>query len=206
MEEIKERPKGVTPISVLNPVGTVLWKMVGTIKGAQGEQKVHWMPEAHAIQYADDGKFMFSHGGASWNSIGKSYFLTREECLADWGNKPTIEDLAEKERPELPDLNKIVVWRFDEVSILTIMVDNALVDLSELNWHHDIESESNYDPSCGDFLTLEEISGQILDKAPSGENQIIEVRIENPLKGVIYQYGNCQDNKWHKHGETRGYA
>lgn len=60
--------------------------------------------------------------------------------------------------------------------------------------------------SGGDFLTLEEISGQILDKAPSGENQIIEVRIEKPLNGVIYQYGNCQDNKWHKHGETRGYA
>lgn len=86
------------------------------------------------------------------------------------------------------------------------MVDNALVDLSELNWHHDIESESIYDPSGGDFLTLEEISGQILDKSLFIDNQIIEVRIENPLNGVIYQYGNYKNNKWHKHGETCGYA
>ncbi len=185
------------------PVGTVLWKMVGRLNGYCGhpaDNKIHWYPESYAIQYADDNKFMFTNGGGSWGTIGKVFFLTRETCLAAWGDKPLITDPPEPESPDPKDLNNLVVWRDGaDMSFLTITIDKLLFDPAALEWRHNAE----YDV---DSLTLEEISDQLLKMIPPEQDGIIEVRIETPLDGFIYQYGNHRDNKWYEYGKLQGYA
>lgn len=196
------------------PVGTVLWKMESGFNdycGSPADEKIHWRPEAHAIQHTNENVFMFSHGGASWGAIGKTYFLTREECIEDWGNRPMIEDPPPKgDPPPLPDLNKLEIWREDSVSILTITVccgfNREFVSTEKLDWHVDpnVDEWGHRFGFTVEHLTLQEISDQIKTLYPLCS--IIEVRREEPLKGVIYQYGNYGDDEWREHGTLNGYA
>lgn len=171
------------------------------------DDKIHWFPEAYAIQYVDANKFMCTHGGGSWNSIGKTFFLTREECLEAWGDKPMITDPPETECEEPENLNELVIWHCSDMEILTITVNGILINLEEdLIWQHCSEWEIPCDPYYGDYLTLADISHQLSGKIPKDGLGIIEVRIEEPLNGVIYQYGNYRDNKWREYGKLMGYA
>ena len=49
-------------------------------------------------------------------------------------------------------------------------------------------------------ITLKDIEDEYEDY------DVITVICETPLEGVIYQYGNYNDGKWHTHGKTVGYA
>lgn len=50
-------------------------------------------------------------------------------------------------------------------------------------------------------ITLKDIEDEY-----SEDYDVITVICETPLEGVIYQYGNYNDGKWHNHGKTVGYA
>lgn len=192
------------------PVGTVLWRMVGVLNGCCGQpkdNKIHWLPEAYAIQDVKDSMFFHTHGGASWNAIGKSYFLTREECIAAWKGD-TVTDPPKIKPEETKDLNGKIIYRDDDMALLTITFDKMLVPPSDLEWRHNSAYEIPGKPGSGEFLTLEEISDQLVEMTPDdyrGFKQI-EVRIDEPLSGVIYRYNQYRDGRWNEYGKLQGYA
>lgn len=188
------------------PLGTVLWCMSG--KPYHG--KVYWSPTPHSIeQHPAEGGLMFNSmpmtRGLSWGNIGKNYFLSREECLAAWGDKPRITDdyrpVEDQERPHPVELGKRVILRDDSINILTITANYAPVPIKARSWRNDKEAERIM--GNGNLLTLDEIRDQIWEKQ---DKAIIEVRVESPLSGAIYQVGNYTEDYWHEHAKTRGYA
>lgn len=72
-----------------------------------------------------------------------------------------------------------------------IIVNNQIIDNDQLNWR----SEDG-----GMYLTLDQIAEQIKT------DSVIYVWIELGLSGEIFMYNNYGDNKWYKHGTTKGYA
>lgn len=193
------------------PVGTVLWHM----EGRPRHGKVYWAAIARAIQISTETGFHFDQSfvglahGNSWNNIGGNYFLSREECLAEWGDKPLIEDddrpVTEQEHPDPKEYGKRVIWRDNGVDILYITVGHNRAPFDQLciAWHFDegmAKATGN-----GEWLTLDEIRDLIWGRL--GHKHIIEVRVETPLRGVIHQVGNYpNDDLWREHGTTRGYA
>ncbi len=94
------------------PVGTVLWRMIGRRQNSE----IRWYAAPLCIEYVDKHKFLNADNiGGGWNSIGKNYFLTREECLENFKakgnsllekiliNAPTPEGIVEKPRTEWDD-------------------------------------------------------------------------------------------------------
>lgn len=81
------------------------------------------------------------------------------------------------------------------------LADNVVTIAAEIN---DDEMYAirlyNYDRK----VTLEDI--KTMCEAVGYEEGIITVIVENPLEGVIYQYGNSCDDMWYIHGKTEGYA
>ena len=188
------------------PIGTVLWRMTGKYR----DGKVYWYPDACSIEQHTSEGFGFgiepNPCGASWNAIGKVYFLSRDDCFLTWGDKPFIEDYSiPKEEQTLHDLKKYgnhVIYLENGVTVLSITIGLFKISLEpeELAWNtdgksYDIEDIHNW------WLTLDEIREQIWKK-----NGIvtIEVREEDPLGGIIYKVEN--DGLWYKHGATMGYA
>jgi hypothetical protein len=188
------------------PLGTVLWVMSG--KPSCG--KVYWSPMARSIeQHPEKGGFMFDAvpmvHGSSWNNIGNTYFLSREECIAAWGDKPRIEDddrpVEKQEHPHPGEYGKRIIWHDDSINALTITAGHTPVPTETLSWRMD--RGAKHLTGNGNILTLNEIRDQIWKK--HGKT-IIEVRVESPLSGVIYQVGNYTEDYWHEHAKTRGYA
>ena len=191
------------------PVGTVIWHMCGR----RNNGKVYWMPVPQCIQESTDKGFWldtFPHPnwlpGNSWNNIGKNDFLSREECLEDWGNKPMIEDDSDPEQLDIKsnreDNGKLVLYLDNSVNKVTFLVNGKNFDPHRIKWHIDVETAKW--TGCGNWLTLDEIRNLINELEP-GRN-VIEVREEMPLRGVIYQTGNYNDEFWYEHGTTKGYA
>lgn len=193
------------------PVGTVLWNMVGRYRHG----KVYWAAVANAIQISHEKGFLFdqsfvdSKHGNSWNGIGRNYYLSREECLANWGDRPLVEDdtrpVAEQEYPDPKEYGKRVIWRDNSVDILQITVGSNRAPFDQLGiaWHFDEDMAKA--TGNGEWLTLDELRDLIWGRL--GHKHIIEVRVESPLGGVIHQVGNYpNDDLWMEHGKTRGYA
>jgi hypothetical protein len=192
------------------PIGTVIWCMSG--KPRHGN--VYWSPLPRSIeQHPEKGGFTFDIApithGSTWNNIGRNYFLSREECLADWGDKPRITEddcpVEEQENPDPAEYGKRVIWRDDSMTavIISIGLGRMRCPLKSLKWHNDPEAGEYI--GNGDYLTLDEIRDQIWEKM--GCHDIIEILEESPLQGVIHLTGNYpESNYWYKHGTTRGYA
>lgn len=53
-------------------------------------------------------------------------------------------------------------------------------------------------------VTLEDI--REMCETEGYEEGIITVIVDSPLQGVVYEYGNYDDNMWYIHGTTQGYA
>ena len=187
-------------------IGTVLWRMSGDYH----EGKCYWSPKACSIERHCKNGFGFSalpfDSGNSWGNIGKNYFLSREDCLARWGDRPMIEDdnrpLEKQESPDPKEYDDVIIQRDDSVNNVRISVGGGDYQLDTLKWDFDSELEEYTED--GDYLTLGEIREQIWAGNP--HKPIIEVRVEGALKGIIYQVGNYKDDLWHVHGTTRGYA
>jgi len=194
------------------PVGTVLWNMVGRRRNG----KVYWAAEANCIQVSHEKGFLFDQSladsthGNTWGNIGKNYHLSREECLAAWGEKPLVVNddrpVEEQESPDPKEYGKLVIWLGDDTNTVFINVgfDKAPFSADTLEWNINEETAKMLGGEKGGYyLTLDEIAEQI-NKTIQGA--IIEVRVEGPNGGVIHQVGNRLGGLWHKHGTTRGYA
>lgn len=58
--------------------------------------------------------------------------------------------------------------------------------------------------NCDSKFTLEDIRTMCV--AEGYKEGLITVIIENPFEGVMYEFGNYNDDMWHVHGNTQGYA
>lgn len=87
--------------------------------------------------------------------------------------------------------SKYEVKRITEWGLVSAVYVGGLTDLApaELHWRENDGEE---------VLTLKEIAGQL-------EATIITVFIQEPMGGVILQWGNYGD-EWWQIGETCGYA
>ena len=100
------------------------------------------------------------------------------------------------EKPE-----SLLFYMFDGVEVTAVYAgDMGHLEYinKRLEWKED-EKDREY--GMGPHLTLKEISDQLKDKIA-----VITVVCEDPLGGVIYQYGNYSDNSWWQIGELAGYA
>lgn len=191
------------------PIGTVLWKMDRTAHHG----KVYWSPKPLSIeQHPERGGFKFnsipSQGGSSWNNIGVNYFLTRQECLDDWGDDPTIENdirpAEDQEYPHPAEYGKLTIWCDDPTSTLLIVTGLTRDRYSEAKLRWNTSKYASGFEGFSQYLTLDEIRDQIFKELGK---TIIEVRVEDPLRGVIHQTGNQPNNDyWHEQGKTRGYV
>ena len=80
------------------------------MEGHRRHGKVYWAAVPHCIQICNESGFLLDQSmvdikhGNTWGNIGKNYFLTRVECLVDWGNKPfVVNDDRPVEKQENPD-------------------------------------------------------------------------------------------------------
>ena len=80
-----------------------------------------------------------------------------------------------------------------EQNVVTIITENAYEDVFVKRVYG-----SDVKVTLEDIKTMCEERGYYIS--------IITVIVENPLEGVIYQYGNSCDDTWYIHGKTEGYA
>jgi hypothetical protein len=188
-------------------IGDVLWRMSGHRKDRDEETQWHAVPVC--IEYTDEHKFLDAYRcGGSWNSIGKNYFMTREECLKDFEThrqeymKPAVTSGMLHERKMLGSIVKDekAFWRGE--GILKIWVGSAQVYLNALPWKESDEP-GEYGRTL-EYVTLGAIREALL---PEGIQAVVTVWYEDLLCGEIYQTGNYPgESAWRLHGMTQGYA
>lgn len=202
MEETKVKP------------GDVLWSM----KGIRQNGKIRWYAAPMCVESVDKHKFLDMWGhGASHNSIGSHYFLSREDAIKDFAdrghlleedidpNEPlskALADMGVKEKPRT-EWGTYKVVRFDGVTNTSIYVNgfHHLLNVTEvMDW------KSRYADYAGEIFemaTLDEIY-----KCFSTDNHHIMITVfENgPMRCNIFQCGNYGTGKWAKLGTVMGYA
>lgn len=190
-------------------VGDVIWQMVGT--ELNGTVTYHAVP--HCVEIVDDRMVRFENGcGGSKTCIGKMWFLSRDEAIADFIKRHGRLELPEEDCKELEqfiqhkertDFQTLEVVEFDSVDSTAVYLGgvSCLKKVNdELNWHE--EEVESLDMNIKS-LTLTEIYEQLKEVYGC---QIITVFVDSPMHGEIYQCGNYEDGKWVKLGSTMGYA
>ena len=196
------------------PVGTVIWCMMGRMaKDENGRSKTIWQPEPECIQQSNERGFSTYatlvpvEYGSTWGNIGRAYYLSREECLEAWGERPLVEDYeaSKDEKPARLAFGEIIpddtIIFFDGSSITTqiyVRVPFQAINIAE---YFPPEAYSdNY--GIGYEVTLKEIRS----KLPRGIVTVFQV---SALSGVAYQIGNAYEpkgEKWRYFAKTGGYA
>lgn len=173
-------------------IGQVVW----SLKRPKGKE---WAAFPSCIEKITENAFFFADGcGGSKNSIGKNYFLTREECL---------KHIPTEEKPAVTSMPKGSPGMMDVVSDGTVCLylnTTVFFGLLEkrvpegmLKWRDDEEFYS------GSVLTLGEIRDQLNEKGVA----MMTVVSTSPLHGEIFMTGNYpSENVWRKFGETVGFA
>lgn len=199
--------EGVVVMNRQYPVGTVLWRM----GGIRRNDKVCWHPYPICIEKADKHKFLNASGsGGSWNNIGRTYFLSREACIAHFlqNNKsleqeigfdePTPEGVRERPRTDwqkyevvkhsIGEEPFVYIGGFGNLQPATLLLKFRIVQRDDWEFF---------------ALRLEEIYDQLKDKA-----SIITVfnQSQSALNCDIFQCGNYDEGKWVKMGTVMGYA
>ena len=199
-------------------IGTVVWR----IMGERQDGKITWYAVPKCIEKIEESRYVFDRGGCSKNSIGKNYFLTRQEALDDhvarYGS--LVEDINPNDplekmlHSELKDRvteyprtywNDLKIIREDSVNGAAVYLGSVteLQNITDrLCWKKEECSEYGY---FAEYLTLREIYEQVKEWYPA-KRPIITVFQEDPLSGTIYQCGNYEDGRWVNHGTTKGYA
>lgn len=176
-------------------IGQILWQMCCPAnKYPDG-----WYARPGCVEYLDEHKFLFGDGtGGSLNSIGKNYFLTREEAIEHHKNMPKEKAVTSamfskpKQRIGQPVDDTIHVGGFG-VKVFHGLLDTRIDNLLEFE----------KDDFTGDvWVSLGEIRDQLAKKGID----CFTVYNEDPLHGDIYMYGNYTDGKFYLFGETIGYA
>ena len=98
--------------------------------------------------------------------------------------------------------------RFDGVTATQVYIGGlSFLTKAELVWREspimapdDEDGETQVD--VWEMLTLNEIAEQLKDNP----FMLITIFIDDPMQGEILQYGNYNDGKWYRIGNTMGYA
>ena len=127
-----------------------------------------------------------------------NFILASQMCLKGHMSlfKTYSADFAKEGVCLLDNLSNTKIYRL-EISLRIIAhkgMKEILVNPDELTW--------NYDEEIGEYLTLQEISEQLISL---GYDIVFYVWVELGLSGKIYQFGN-HGMFWELHGETQGYA
>lgn len=98
--------------------------------------------------------------------------------------------------------------KLEDIKVSDKSFNDFAVYIGGLTRLKDITKELVYDTEYVGGYPMTEISlKEIQNQAEAlGYTGLITVIVNEPLKGVIYQYGNYVDKLWHKIGETVGYA
>jgi len=189
-------------------IGDIVWEM----RGRRQNGITKWAAQPRCIEYADEHKFLFADGcGASWNSIGKNYFLSRQDAMDDFLKRH--DSLATKSaEPDAPvyeaprtDWEDYEIYPGSELENITkIFLNDNPLNTSRLIWQTLPDDDwRKSDAGCEYSMTLNQLSTQLY---AMGERGIITVVVEGPMHGDIFQIGNYSEMKWGLHGTTRGYA
>lgn len=220
---------------IIYPEGTVLW----TMRGIRQNKNITWRAVPYSIEkyikkptkhYTTSCEITISP-----SSIGKNYFLTRQEAIDKFlmthdslimevpVDVPLEELLSEEDREkvkekERTDFQDIVIYEFDSVDSATVYL-GGFSDLKkindELDWHIDKEISEVLGVKEYKYLSLKEVFEQVKIKygktvnvfgKPKLSVPIITVIIDEPFKGTIYNCNNHEEGIWEKVGETKGYA
>lgn len=174
-------------------IGQILWQMCCPAhKYPDG-----WYARPGCVEYLDEHKFLFGDGtGGSLNSIGKNYFLTREEAIEHHKNAPRAVTSAMFDPPK-----RRIGQQVDD----TIHVGGFGVKVFQGIFGSRIDNllEFEKDEFTGDvWVSLGEIRDQLAKKGID----FFTVYNDDPMHGSIYMYGNYTDGKFYLYGETMGYA
>jgi len=195
------------------PVGTVLWCMIGRRQNSE----IRWYAAPLCIEYVDKHKFLNADNiGGGWNSIGKNYFLTREECLENFKakgnsllekiliNAPTPEGIVEKPRTEWDDyeFHLFGAEGNHDASDTSVTVYAGFYDglkniTDRLLWHSKLTDGYGKVNS----LTLREIYEQCRKFS-----RLLTVFHATATRTEVYQCGNYEDGKWENVGHLYGFA
>ena len=174
-------------------IGQILWQM----RCPAHKYPDGWYANPKYVECVDEHKFLFGDGtGGSLNSIGKNYFLTREEAIEHHKNAPKAVTSAMFDKPKRcvgqPVDETIHVGGFG-VKIFSGLLDKRIDDLLEFE----------KDEFTGDvWISL----GEIRDQLAKNGIYCFTVYNDDPMHGSIYMYGNYTDDKFYLFGETMGYA
>lgn len=187
-------------------VGMILWQM----RGIRQNNLIKWAAMPYYVEEILSNRIKFAGGSMkSINSIGKTIFFSRKECLDDFMKDHLLEEKVDvnfinpENVSELPrtDFEDVRIYQsYTMEQILHIYVDGKTIPESEFIWEE--ESNPEFSGTVIKSMTLSMLSKQWYEK----HNGIITVVTENPLHGDIYQIGNYPERKWSHHGTTKGYA
>ena len=186
-------------------VGDVVWEM----RGIQMNGETKWSARPMCIEKVTEHMFLDAWNcGGSWNSIGKNYFLTREDALKhfeahkDSYGKPAVTSAMLHQPTRLGEKVKDEKKLWLGENIIRVFVSKGLtgiemLDSAVLPWQRCEKSADGPET----FVTLGDIRELL------GSRKIITVWVDGPLHGEVYQTGNYPGEKdWRLYGQLMGYA
>ena len=103
---------------------------------------------------------------------------------------------------------KTELIRFDGVTATQVYIGGLdYLTKAELQWREEPimgrdDDGNEIQVDVWELLTLDEIAEQLKDNP----FMLITIFIDDPMQGEILQYGNYNDGKWYRKGNTMGYA
>lgn len=169
---------------------------------------VVWQLSPYKVLREKEGYIYFEGGTyCSSEEINKSYFPTKEACVAefrhthaaayDCGGVFVTRDYKET----IKDYGDVIIHPCYEEGIMRIYLNGEHVPEKEIKWKIDLSARKSMEGFSGKFITLSDLSKQLLKDSPS----ILTVVLEDVFCGNIYQYGN-HGSRWEHHGITKGFA
>lgn len=152
---------------------------------------------------------VYFEGGTycSTEEINKSYFPTKKACVSEF--RHTHADaydcngvfVTHDYQETVKEYENIVIHPGYEGGIMRIYLNGERVPEEKVKWKIDLASRNLNEGSSGIFLTLADLTKQLM----KDKQGILTVVIEDVFCGNIYQYGN-HGARWEHHGTTKGFA
>lgn len=193
----------------MNPnlkLNTILWNM----HGIRENDKIRWYAQPGCVERMTEYSFFFGNGtGGSTGLIGKKYFFTKDEAIANFlkTHDSLTEDVGFGELDELlkdcvieqprSDWNDYVIIRdgLYDAGVYLGYFGNFTNMIDQIPWQHETDGEY-----FEDRITLKEIYEAL------NTRELITVFQTNPKNTEIFQCNNYDIGKWFCLGKVYGYA
>ena len=188
--------------------GTVLWH----ICGREQNGVIKWYENPVCVESVSETRIMFTNGcGCSANSIGKSYYMSRDEAIEKFLEKhDSMTERIEIGEALPDDVHSLPRTDWDDQIIYksNFGVNDCGVYLGGLSKLNDITNKIDWDSFTDsqiapdgsmetlyeeETLTLRKIYEQVSSFA---KNEIITVIQNDPMRACIYQCNNYERGKW----------